>query len=90
VTLSRQSDRQRRSQAAAPSNNQLPEQLLFNVEQASAVLGGLSPRSIRYLISDGVLKTTIMGGRVFLHRTELIRFAAIGHSAPIVPTKEAV
>jgi hypothetical protein len=78
---------QRHSQATTPSSNKLPEQLLFNIGAASIVLGGISPRSIRYLIADGRLKSRIVGGRVFIHRSELIRFASEDHVDPIVGTK---
>jgi hypothetical protein len=77
---------QRPSQTTKPSNK-LPEQLLFSIVQAAVVLGGLSPRSVRYLISDGELKITRVRGRVFIHRQELIRFASEDHANPIVEPK---
>jgi hypothetical protein len=33
------------------------------------------------------LKSRIVGGRVFIHRSELIRFASEDHVDPIVDTK---
>ncbi|WP_213805734.1 helix-turn-helix domain-containing protein [Granulicella sp. dw_53] len=66
------------------------EQILFNVKDAGRMLGGLSPRSIRYLIANNVLKVRRLGARVFIHKDELVRFASTDHIANIAPQIQEV
>ncbi|CAN5468364.1 hypothetical protein BH10ACI4_BH10ACI4_25220 [soil metagenome] len=64
------------------------EQILFNVKDAARFLGGLSLRSINYLIANGNLRVRRIGGRVFVHRDTLLKFASQDHHANIAPQKQ--
>jgi hypothetical protein len=48
--------------------------LLVSKRQAAFVLGGISLRSVGYLIANGRLKTRRIGGRTMIHYAELQRF----------------
>lgn len=60
------------------------QSLLFSRREAAAQLS-LSLRSLAYLIADGRLRTRRIGGRVFIPRDELLRFASKDHREPVVP-----
>ena len=54
------------------------EQRLFSVEEASGVLGGISPWTIRKHIQYGNVKVTRIGRRVFLAAEEVERIRRDG------------
>lgn len=60
------------------------QSLLFSRREAADQLS-LSLRSVAYLIADGRLRTRRIGGRVFIPRDELLRFASKDHREPVVP-----
>lgn len=60
------------------------QSLLFSRRESADQLS-LSLRSVAYLIADGRLRTRRIGGRVFIPRDELLRFANKDHLEPVVP-----
>jgi hypothetical protein len=61
------------------------EQFLFSIPDAGVALGGLSVRSIKYLISKGDLATRKIGGRTMVTRESIRRYAAGDHPEAIRP-----
>jgi hypothetical protein len=57
--------------------------LLVSKKQAAFVLGGISLRSVGYLISSGRLRTRRIGGRTMIHYSELQRFVKEDQTEPM-------
>jgi hypothetical protein len=70
------------------ASSQTPvERFLYSVPDAGVALGGLSERSIRYLIHKGDLQTRRSGSRTLITRESIRRYACMDHPDPIRPQK---
>jgi hypothetical protein len=62
------------------------ERFLYSIPDAGVALGGLSVRSIKYLISKGDLQARHNGGRVMVTRESIRRYALTDHPESIRPS----
>jgi len=61
----------------------VPDQLLYSVAQAAAVLG-IGGRLCWQFVLSGQLPSRLLGRRRLIHRSELERFARRDHGSPLV------
>jgi len=64
------------------------ERFLYSIPDAGVLLGGLSIRSIKYLISKGDLQVRHNGGRVMVTRESIRKYALTDHRESIRPTRK--
>lgn len=64
-----------RTATDGPRPRQVPERLLYPVDDV-AVLLGTSGRNVRRLMDEGRLEITRLDGRRYIHRDEVLRFIA--------------
>lgn len=59
------------------------ERVLYTVEEAVTVLGGLSRASVYKLMKSGKLRSVHIGRRVFISRQAIERFAELATNEPV-------
>jgi excisionase family DNA binding protein len=59
-------------------NRLLPERLLYDIEEARQLLGGIGRATLYNLVKRGQLRFVKLGGRRLVHRDDLLRLARGG------------